>query len=193
MEGGVESGVRRKPPDSSPFNNFTGGLWTLGIQLECGQGACIRNVKLVGSLLIEGNGLKCIPQVVVYTMIVALRMWAHMPNDKPEQKQAYGFRSTIIAEFVDAIPERTQKFNYNDTRTQWQQQPGVKEAFSLAMQNPNRALLMMEYNEGSPSRRRNQATNRVRAFVERQGYTEDNGWVIRAVDNKVYCMYTGAR
>lgn len=102
------------------------------------------------------------------------------------QKQGFISTSKVIAEFVDEIPQP--KDNLTGNRTSWQPQDGVKEALTLAMEHPRRAMLLVKYIEGPPSQRRSMAKRRAQAMVE-QGYTEMNGWTVRAVDGDVYVMY----
>lgn len=108
------------------------------------------------------------------------------------QVQGFVSKSTVIGEFVDAIPEVEKKINLNDTRTSWQAQAGVREALSKAFANKGRAMILVEYDQGAKSVRVKNAKLRVMS-LEKQGYNEDNGWVIRAVEGRVYCLYQGVR
>jgi hypothetical protein len=117
-----------------------------------------------------------------------------MPDEiiRRPQVQRYHSKSKVIGEFVDAIPEVPKKFDYEKSRTSWERQPGIEAAFSKAFRNPGKALILVDYNEGAMSVRKKNAKLRVMSF-NRQGYTEENGWIIRAVETKVYAMYQGAR
>ena len=108
------------------------------------------------------------------------------------QVQGFVSKSKVIGEFVDAIPEVKSREGWGKDRTSWQAQEGVREALAKAFANPGKALLLLEYNEGAQSVRKKNAKLRVMS-LERQGYTEENGWVIRAVDAKIYALYRGAR
>ena len=99
------------------------------------------------------------------------------------------FKSKVIAEFVDAIPEVKHK-EFKKV-TIFAAQDGVKEALQKAMGQPKRAMLLVRYDEGSPGRKRALAEMRERAMKE-QGYNENNGWIVRAVENEVYVVWTGA-
>lgn len=108
-------------------------------------------------------------------------------------KGVQGFPSHIKLheEFVDEIPERPDVENFQGRKApNFQPTPGVREALARAYENPKRAMLLMEYIEGAPSKRRNMAEMRVRALKE-QGYSEMNGWIVKAVDSRVYVNYTG--
>jgi hypothetical protein len=109
------------------------------------------------------------------------------------QVQGFVSKSKVVGEFVDGIPEVKKKSTFEKYRTSWEAQPGVKEALSKAFNNPGRAMELLDYTEGALSVRRKNAKLRVMSLVERQGYSEDNGWTIRAVDTKIYCLYHGAR
>lgn len=109
------------------------------------------------------------------------------------QKGVQGFPShvKVQAEFVDEIPDYDLNDNFKGKKAmEWQPTPGVREALQRAYESPRRAMLLMEYVEGSPSKRRANATMRVTA-LKKQGYSEENGWVVRSVDAKVYVLYTG--
>lgn len=108
------------------------------------------------------------------------------------QVQGFVSKSTVIGEFVEAIPEVKSRQGFGSQRTSWQAQEGVREALSKAFANPGRAMLLLEYDEGAQSVRKKNAKLRVMS-LERQGYTEENGWIIRAVDAKIYALYQGAR
>lgn len=110
------------------------------------------------------------------------------------RKGQYGFVSTskVIAEFVDEIPARDPNANWNGKKhIDWAPQAGTREALQRAFQSPGRAMLLLEYTEGAPSRKRNMADLRV-AALKRQGYVENAGWIVKSVENKVYVLYTGA-
>ena len=104
-----------------------------------------------------------------------------------------GFVSTakVKAEFVDAIPQRDRNDNWGGKKhMNWESTPGVKEALLQAYQTPGKAMLLLQYDEGAPSRRRTLAELRVGA-LQRQGYNEENGWVVKNVENRVYVLYQG--
>lgn len=107
------------------------------------------------------------------------------------QVQGFVSKSKVIGEFVDAIPERKYKPE-NLKRTSWAAQEGVREALSIAFANPGKAMLLVHYDQGAKSVRKKNADLR-RMSLERQGYNEENGWIIRAVEEKVYCLYQGVR
>lgn len=116
-----------------------------------------------------------------------------MAGETRPQVQGFISKSTVIGEFVDAIPEVERKNPLDPKyRTSWEAQKGVREAFSKAFANPGKAMLLVEYDQGAPSVRRKNAKLRVLSFTK-QGYSEDNGWIVRAVDGKIYCLYQGAR
>jgi hypothetical protein len=108
------------------------------------------------------------------------------------QVQGFVSKSTVIGEFVDAIPEVKSRQGFGKDRTSWAAQEGVREALAKAFANPGKAMLLLEYDEGAQSVRKKNAKLRVMS-LERQGYTEDNGWIIRAVDAKIYALYQGVR
>ncbi len=110
------------------------------------------------------------------------------------QVQGFISKSTVKGEFVDEIPEVERKslVDFNLTRTSWQAQAGVREALSKAFNNKGRAMLLVEYDQGAPSVKKKNAKLRVMS-LHKQGYNEENGWEIRAVENKVYCLYHGVR
>lgn len=110
---------------------------------------------------------------------------------KPVQPQPFTPKSKVIAEFVDEIPKPKDRSG-NLRTTSWEVQPGVREALIKAFNNPGKAMILVEYDAKglAPSKRRSQAKLRVMA-LERQGYTEQAGWVVKAVDNKVYVLYQG--
>lgn len=102
--------------------------------------------------------------------------------------QSFQPKSKVVAEFVDDMPERPEPFG--GKRVIFQRQEGFTEAMTLAMQNPGRAMLLLEYKDGPKSKDRSRAKARVMG-MEAQGYSERNGWTVRAVENKVYVMYAG--
>lgn len=111
-------------------------------------------------------------------------------------KMGFQPKSKVVAQFVDAIPDLPPAYGGKEHRAPpFQKQEGVVEALTLAMQNKGRAMLLVEYDspDMSPSRRRQAAKMRARGLSEGQGYNENNGWIVRAVDNKVYVLYQGAR
>ena len=108
-------------------------------------------------------------------------------------KGVQGFPSHIKLheEFVDEIPEDNAIAKFQGRMApSFKPTPGVREAMLRAFENPRRAMKLMEYVEGAPSKRKNMAEMRVRALKE-QGYNEGNGWTVRAVDATVYVMYDG--
>ena len=96
--------------------------------------------------------------------------------------------SRVIAEFVDEIPAVVSK-KFQRT-TIFAAQDGVKEALEKAMHHPKKAMVLVEYDQGSPARRRTLADLRVLSMTK-QGYTENNGWIVRAVEGKVYVIWQG--
>lgn len=106
-------------------------------------------------------------------------------------KQGFSSKSKVIGEFVDEIPE-IKMADVEKYRQSWKPQEGVREALSIAFRNPGKAMLLLEYTEGAPSKKRGAARLRVRSLID-QGYSEQNGWIIRAVDAKVYALYQGVR
>lgn len=111
-------------------------------------------------------------------------------------KMGFQPKSKVVAQFVDAIPDLPPAYGGKEHRAPpFQAQEGFREAMTLAMQNKGRAMLLVEYSnpEMSPSKRRSAAKMRARGMIENQGYNENNGWIVRAVDNKVYVLYQGTR
>lgn len=106
------------------------------------------------------------------------------------QAQVVTIKSKVIAEFVDEIPKPKDTISRN--RTSWEPQDGLKEGLEKAMRNPGRALLLLKYGEGSMSRRKALAKWRVEA-LEKQGYRENMGWTVRAVDDEIYVIYEPVR
>src|SRR2546423_7669752 len=102
----------------------------------------------------------------------------------PEVPQPRRHKSVVVGEFVDEIPQ-VAKGKWVVKTHVFAAQEGVKEALEKAMNHKGKALLLVEYNEGAPSRRRTLAELRALS-MERSGYTEENGWIVRAVDGKVY-------
>lgn len=100
--------------------------------------------------------------------------------------QGFQYKSKVVAEFVDEMPD------YDGTKhlTPFESQPGLKEAMIKAMNNPGRAMKLVEYCEGPRSKWKSMAKIRAKGLQER-GYSEENGWDIRAVENIVYVMYNG--
>lgn len=110
------------------------------------------------------------------------------------KKGVQGFPShiSVKAEFVEEIPKLDPNENWKGRKhPDFTPTPGVREAMARAYDNPGRAMLLLEYVEGAPSKRRNMAEMRVRA-LKSQGYIENAGWIVRSVDAKVYVLYTGA-
>ena len=108
----------------------------------------------------------------------------------PSNPQPYGFTSKVIAEFVDEIPKPKQN-KLKKVRTHiFEAQEGVKEALEKAMQHRGKAMCLVEYVVGPPSRRRDQAKLRAMS-LNKMGYSEANGWIVRAVDEKVFVVWTG--
>lgn len=114
-----------------------------------------------------------------------------MAGEVRPQVQGFISKSKVVGEFVDAIPE-PKKSNLNKYRTSWQSQEGVREALSKAFAHPGKAMELLDYTEGALSVRRKNAKLRVMS-LEKQGYNEQNGWIVRAVDTKIYCLYQGVR
>ena len=113
-----------------------------------------------------------------------------MGGEARKGQQGFVPKSKVVAEFVEEIPAPDPNANFKGRRISWQPQEGVRAALDLAFQNPRRAMLLVEYDQGAPSKRRSMATLRVRALNE-QGYNGKNGWIVKAVENKVYVSYTG--
>lgn len=106
----------------------------------------------------------------------------------PSNPQPRRHKSVVVGEFVDDIPQMTGKVV---ARTHvFAAQEGVKEALEKAMEQKGRAMILVEYNEGAPSRRRSLAGLRALA-MGRSGYTEENGWIVKAVENKVFVRWMG--
>ena len=109
------------------------------------------------------------------------------------KKGVQGFPSHIDVkgEFVDEIPIVDPNDHFQGRKApEFQPTPGVREALARAYDNPKKAMLLLEYVEGAPSTRRNMAELRVKA-LKNQGYNEQNGWIVRNVDARVYVSYTG--
>lgn len=107
------------------------------------------------------------------------------------QVQGFVSKSTVIGEFVDEIPEKKPGTS-NLRRTSWAPQEGVREALSKAFANPGKAMLLVHYDQGAKSVRKKNADLRRMSLI-RQGYSEENGWIVRAVEEKVYVLYQGER
>ncbi len=106
--------------------------------------------------------------------------------------QGFPSHIDVKAEFVDEIPTVDPNDNWKGRKhPDFIPTPGVREAMKRAYEHPKKAMLLMEYIEGAPSKRRNMAEMRVRA-LKSQGYSENNGWIVKSVEAKVYVMYTGA-
>lgn len=105
--------------------------------------------------------------------------------------QGFPSHIKVQAEFVDEIPIVDPNDHFQGRKApEFAPTPGVREALARAYDNPGKAMLLMEYIEGAPSKRRNMAELRVKA-LKKQGYSEQNGWIVRNVDAKVYVLYTG--
>ena len=105
--------------------------------------------------------------------------------------QGFPSHIDVKAEFVDEIPIVDPNDHFKGRKApEFQPTPGVREALARAYENPKKAMLLLEYVEGAPSKRRNMAEMRVRALKE-QGYSEMNGWIVVAREAKVYVSYTG--
>lgn len=106
-------------------------------------------------------------------------------------KMGFQPKSKVVAQFVDAIPPLPEPYGGSQHRAApFQPQEGLKEALSLAMANKGRAMKLLEYTDGPKSKDKSRA--KIRALgLTNQGYTENNGWVVRAVDNAVYVLYQG--
>ncbi len=133
------------------------------------------------------------------SMMTKPRKWEHMMALHDSQKrdlyptnpQPRAQKSTVIGEFVDVIPESRRPPLVTRTHI-FAAQDGVKEALEKAMNQPRKPMLLLEYREGSPSRRRTLGDLRELS-MKKQGYTENNGWVVRAVDGKVFVTWMGQR
>jgi hypothetical protein len=110
----------------------------------------------------------------------------HPPDEKGVVVRT--MKSKVVAEFVDEIPPMPD--NLGDKRMVFQRQEGVREALDMAFNTPGRAMVLVEYDQGSPSQRRNNAKSRVE-MLNKQGYSEKSGWVVVARENKVYVLYQG--
>lgn len=110
------------------------------------------------------------------------------PDTYPQQPQPRTFKSKVIAEFVDEIPQP--KDHFRKYKTSWEAQDGFKEGLEKAFRNPGRAMLLVTYEESkdSPSKKREMAKLRAKSLDD-QGYSERMGWTVRAVDERVYVMY----
>lgn len=105
--------------------------------------------------------------------------------------QGFPSHINVKAEFVDEIPTVDPNANWKGRKApNWEPTPGVREGLALAFANPRKAMLLLEYVEGAPSKRRSMAEVRV-LHLKNQGYSEQNGWIVKNVDNKVYVSYTG--
>lgn len=116
-----------------------------------------------------------------------------MKRSERAQPGVQGFPpiSEVKAEFVDEIPNHDINDNFKGRRApEFKPTPGVREALAQAFNTPGKAMLLMEYTEGAPSKRRTRAEMRVRALKD-QGYSEQNGWIVRNVGFEVYVLYTG--
>lgn len=107
----------------------------------------------------------------------------------PTNPQPKRQKSVVVGEFVDKIPD-LDKPKYVTRTHVFAAQEGVKEALEKAMAHKGRAMVLVEYNEGAPSRRRTLAELRVLA-MGRSGYTEENGWIVKSVENRVYVVWEG--
>lgn len=101
-------------------------------------------------------------------------------------------KSKVVGEFVDAIPEIDPKDNFKGKMQSFQRQEGLTEALNKAFNAPGRAMILVDYNleENSKSRRRALSEKRVE-YLNDQGYSEQAGWIVRAVDGRVYVLYQG--
>lgn len=107
----------------------------------------------------------------------------------PTNPQPRRHKSVVVGEFVDEIPQIAKGKWVTKTHV-FAAQDGVKEALEKAMNHKGKAMVLVEYNEGAPSRKRTLAELRERAMIK-SGYSEENGWVVRAVENKVYVLWRG--
>lgn len=108
----------------------------------------------------------------------------------PTNPQPRRQKSVVVGEFVDEIPGLRKPTKWVTKTHVFAAQEGVKEALERAMAHKGKAMKLVEYNEGAPSRRRTLAELRVLS-MERGGYTEENGWIVRAVEGVVYVMWQG--
>ena len=100
--------------------------------------------------------------------------------------QGFQYKSRVVAEFVEEMPA----YDSTEHLKPFEAQPGVREAMMKAMANPGRAMKLVEYCEGPRSKWKSMAKIRAKGLQER-GYSEENGWDIRAVDNCEYVRYEG--
>lgn len=101
-------------------------------------------------------------------------------------------KSKVVAEFVDAIPDMPKNLDPKFRAPPFKAQEGVKEALDKAFNAPGRALILVDYNIEGNSRSKVRALSEKRVeYLESQGYSEHNGWVVRAVSGKVYVLYQG--
>lgn len=112
----------------------------------------------------------------------------HPPDENGVTVRTY--KSKVIAEFVDGIPDEDPKANFKGKMNVYTPQEGVREALDMAFNAPGRAMVLVEYDQGPPSQRRNNAKSRVE-MLNKQGYSEKSGWVVVARENKVYVLYQG--
>lgn len=113
----------------------------------------------------------------------------------PPQPQPFQYKGSIVAEFVDKIPEVTSN---RKSLTSFIAQPGYREAMEKARSNPGHAMLLIDYDKpenmeskrDSPSRRRRNAELRVES-IQNQGFNERSGWTVKAVGAQVYVLYNG--
>src|SRR5688500_3901345 len=78
-------------------------------------------------------------------------------------------KSKVVAEFVDAIPDLPD--NRGPNWKSFEPQEGVKEALNAAFNAPGRAMILVEYDTGAPSQRRQSAKLRAKGLIDR-GYSE---------------------
>lgn len=107
------------------------------------------------------------------------------PDPQPNPRK---FKSKVVAQFVERMPETGQAHHL----TAFTAQEGVAEALEQAFMSKGRAMLLLTYNDekDSKSQQKSQARSRV-LDLQRQGYTAEAGWIVRAADNRVYVMYNG--
>ena len=100
-------------------------------------------------------------------------------------------KSKVVGEFVDAIPDLP------DNRKNWQtfqRQEGLTEALNRAFNAPGKAMVLVDYNIEGNSRSKVRALSEKRVeYLQTQGYSEQSGWIVRAVEGKVYVLYQGER
>lgn len=116
----------------------------------------------------------------------------HPPDEKGVTVRT--MKSKVIAEFVDEIPPMPMNLDLSKKAAPFQRQEGVKEALDMAFNAPGRAMILVDYNIPGTSRSQGRILADRRAeSLANQGYGEKSGWVVRAVDGRVYVLYQGER